>query len=95
MAAACTACTPPTRVLHTCHHSYGFASKPPESLGARAQLARLGQHGPRPLRRVVAAQHLLEEELDEHDLRVAQAEWEAEQDAPFGFMAHDDPDYWA
>jgi hypothetical protein len=37
----------------------------------------------------------IEEELDEHDLRVAQAEWEAEQDAPFGFMAHDDPDYWA
>ena len=37
----------------------------------------------------------IEEELDEHDLRVAQAEWEAEQDEPFGFMAHDDPDYWA
>lgn len=35
-----------------------------------------------------------EDELDEHDLRVAQAEWEAEQDVPFGFMAHDDPDYW-
>ena len=35
------------------------------------------------------------DELDEHDLRVAQAEWEAEQNAPFGFMAHDDPDYWA
>ena len=34
------------------------------------------------------------DELDEHDLRVAQAEWEAEQDSPFGFMAHDDPDYW-
>ena len=33
-------------------------------------------------------------ELDEHDLRVALAEWEAEQDLPFGFMAHDDPDYW-
>ena len=33
-------------------------------------------------------------ELDEHDLRVALAEWEAEQDVPFGFMAHDDPDYW-
>ena len=33
-------------------------------------------------------------ELDEHDLRVALAEWEAEQDVPFGFMEHDDPDYW-
>tara|TARA_R110002020_G_scaffold240768_1_gene453823 strand:+ start:581 stop:841 length:261 start_codon:yes stop_codon:yes gene_type:complete len=35
------------------------------------------------------------DELDEHDLQIAQAEWEAEQDEPFGFMAHDDPDYWA
>ena len=33
--------------------------------------------------------------INERDLRVAQAEWEAEQNAPFGFMAHDDPDYWA
>ena len=34
------------------------------------------------------------DELDEYDLQIAQAEWEAEQDEPFGFMAHDDPDYW-
>jgi len=34
------------------------------------------------------------DELDELDLKVAQAEWEAEQDAPFAFMECDDPDYW-
>ena len=34
------------------------------------------------------------DELDELDLKVAQAQWEAEQDAPFAFMEYDDPDYW-
>jgi hypothetical protein len=38
-------------------------------------------------------------ELDEHDLQVALAEWEAEQDPEMYlendlFMIYDDPDYW-
>tara|TARA_Y100001938_G_scaffold138751_1_gene204684 strand:+ start:2214 stop:2537 length:324 start_codon:yes stop_codon:yes gene_type:complete len=33
-----------------------------------------------------------EDELDEHDLRVAQAEWEANQNDLY--MVYDDPDYW-
>ena len=34
-------------------------------------------------------------ELDEHDLRVAQAEWEAEMNLENDlYMVFDDPDYW-
>ena len=34
-------------------------------------------------------------ELDEHDLRVAQAEWEAEMHLENDlYMVYDDPDYW-
>ena len=34
-------------------------------------------------------------ELDEHDLRVAQAEWEAEMQLENDlYMIYDDPDYW-
>ena len=36
-----------------------------------------------------------EDELDEHDLRVAQAEWEAEMNLENDlYMVYDDPDYW-
>ena len=36
-----------------------------------------------------------EYELDEHDLRVAQAEWEAEMNLENDlYMVFDDPDYW-
>ena len=35
------------------------------------------------------------DELDEHDLRVAQAEWEAEMNLENDlYMVYDDPDYW-
>ena len=34
-------------------------------------------------------------ELDEHDLRVAQGEWEAEMNLENDlYMVYDDPDYW-
>ena len=37
----------------------------------------------------------IEDELDEHDLRVAQAEWEAEINLENDlYMVYDDPDYW-
>ena len=37
----------------------------------------------------------IEDELDEHDLRVAQAEWEAEMNLENDlYMGYDDPDYW-
>ena len=37
----------------------------------------------------------IEDELDEHDLRVAQAEWEAEMNLENDlYMVYDDPDYW-
>ena len=37
----------------------------------------------------------IEDELDEHDLRVAQAEWEAEMNLEYDlYMVYDDPDYW-
>ena len=37
----------------------------------------------------------IEDELDEHDLRVAQAEWEAEMNLENAlYMVYDDPDYW-
>lgn len=36
-----------------------------------------------------------EDELDEHDMRVAQAEWEAEMNLENDlYMVYDDPDYW-
>ena len=37
----------------------------------------------------------IEDELDEHALRVAQAEWEAEMNLENDlYMVYDDPDYW-
>ena len=37
----------------------------------------------------------IEDELDEHDLRVAQAEWEAEMNLENDlYMVYDDPDFW-